>query len=180
MRFVCISVLVGAIAVLAGCPSDNYPTDVGTNMQDVERIRTDTSLTPQQQRDQLAALGFDSDTINALLSITRLANQGGGTLRTAYVKITGGQLNALTPDEVQYYGDAVSAFDPNGVFNTTLTDAQAQAIVTLFQQNNLRTTADLSNWLANANNVVPATIPANTLKPLFIDFDPKQLLPQLP
>ena len=183
LQTVCLGMLLSAALLLSGCPLDNYPTLAGepnANITAIDRIRNNTNLTPQQQRQQLADLGFDAVTINALLSSVRLANQYGGDLRTAYTKVTSNQFNRMTPDEVQIYGDEATAVDPNGTLQISLTDPQAQAIVNLFTSANIQNKSDLSAYLADPANVIPSTIPANTLKPLFIDFDPQKLLPKLP
>ena len=124
-------------------------------------------------------LGFDPIAINALLIDERLANQFGGDLRTAYTKVTGGRFDLLTPDEVQVFGDEASAVSTSGL-DVAIKDDQAQAIVSFFQSNNIRTPTDLSNYLADPQNVVPTAIPSNVLTPLFVDFDTSLLLPKLP
>ncbi|MEW6250401.1 MAG: hypothetical protein AB1716_07125 [Planctomycetota bacterium] len=176
-----LPVLVSAAAILlTGCPPENYPNVVGTTISEVDRVRNDEDLTPQQKRDSLAQQGFAPTTINALLSTERLANQFGGDLRTAYVKVTGGQLLDMTPDEVQIYGDEASGVTDTDQLDVVIEDAEAQAIVTLFQQNRIRTPEDLSDFLANPDSVIPSDIPPDVLRPLFIEFDPDLLLPELP
>ncbi len=173
-----IPVLLLAAGLLGGCP-EKYANRVGTDIPAVTAIRKDTSLTPQQKRDRLTDLGFDPVTINALLIDERLANQFGGDLRTAYTKVTSDRLDLLTPDEVQVYGDEASAVSTTGL-DVSIKDDQAQAIVTFFADNHIRTRAELSNYLGDPQNVVPDAIPTGVLKPLFVDFDPSLLLPKLP
>ncbi len=174
-------VLLTGLTLLGACvPPEHFENAASATLQDIDPIRNDTKLTVQQKRGKLAALGLDPLTINALLQSERLGNQFGGDLRTAYNKITGGQMTALTADEVQIYGDEASALDANDQLNVTLTDEEAQAIVTFLITNNLDTRTALGAFVDNANNIVPATIPDGVLKALFVDFDPTRLLPKLP
>jgi hypothetical protein len=170
--------LVGVLLPLCGCPPEDYPDVVPPTLAQINPIVSDTTLTPEQKRAKLTSLGLTPETINGLLRDERTGNQYGGNLRTAYNKVVAPNFVLLTPDEVQIYGDGATQVDPNQSF--ALTDAQAQAIVDFFAANDLRTPDELKAWLADPNNVVPSAIPANTLTPLFIDFDPKLLLPILP
>jgi len=149
-------------------------------MVEVNRIVQNTGLTPTEMRTQLAALGLDPVTINGLLQAQRLGNQFGGDLRTAYTKITQPDFTSLTPDEVQAWGDAASNLDPNDTLSVTLTDAEAEAIVTVFRDEGLKSPAELTTFLDDPNSNVPSVIPAGVLKSLFVDFDPKRLLTTLP
>lgn len=156
------------------------PEEFGTDISEVNRIRDDNSLTPQEKRAALADLGLSPEIINSVLRGTRTANQYGGDLRTAYEKVVGQRLDQLTPDEVQLYADA--ARDTTGGPNYNLTDEQAQAIVNALQDYHLATKADLAEFLEDQAKVaaLPATVPDNALRDLFIEFDPEQLLDQLP
>jgi hypothetical protein len=169
---------IGAVLFVCGCPPETYPNVVPATLAEINPIVDSTTLTSQQQRLQLAALGLVPETINALLRSERTGNQYGGDLRTAYEKVIVPNFELLTPDEVQIYGDGASEADPNLSFS--LTDSQAQAIVTLFADNALRTPDELSTFLADPATVLPTTIPDNTLTPLFVEFDPNLLLPFLP
>ncbi len=181
MRPTRILVLLIGLATLSGCvPPPHFPDAASVTLQEINQITSNTNLTVQEQRTQLAALGLDSSTIDALLQSQRLGNQGGGDLRSAYDKITGGQMTTLTPDEVQIYGDSATTADTTGQLHVSLTDPEAQAIVDFFQAQNLNTRDQLSNYLKNANNPVPDTIPAGVLNSLFVTFDPALLLPTLP
>jgi hypothetical protein len=172
------AILAGLL--LVGCPAENYPNQVPATLTDINRIVNSTTLDPQEQRSELEALGVTDSTINAFLSSIRLANQYGGNLRSAYNKVVNGQFTSLTPDEVQIYGDQASLVDPNHALQVNLSDDEAQAVVNFFQDNNIPSKDALSAWLSEAGNTPPTTIPSGVLKALFVDFDPKLLLPKLP
>jgi hypothetical protein len=61
-----------------------------------------------------------------------------------------------------------------------LTDSEAQAIVDFFHDLNISSKDALSAWLGTTGNTPPSTIPTGVLRALFVDFDPKLLLPNLP
>jgi hypothetical protein len=175
--------LLGCVTLLlvVGCPAEDYQNAVSTTLDAINRIRNDTSLTAQEMRTQLADLGLDSSTINALLKSQRLGNQFGGDLRTAYEKVVGGQLSSLTPDEVQIYGDeATTVVNDSTTLSVAYTDTEAQAVLDFFVQNQINTVQELSAYLNDSSNTVPATIPSGTLQGLFVDFDPSKLLSVLP
>jgi hypothetical protein len=134
-------------------------------LEQVNLIRDSDTLTPQEQRDALAEYGLDPVTINGLLSSIRLANQFGGDLSSAYDKVVNDQLSSMTPDEVQYYGDATD--------EATLEDAEAQAIVDLFQDLFPEDTADwqteLEEFLDDPANELPAGIDELNLRSIFVD-----------
>lgn len=167
---VCACSLVALL--LAGCglgiSPDAYPTD----QEAVNRIRTDASLTAQEKRDALAALGIDQLTINLILRDNRTANQFGGTLRTALDKVTGGTLSQLTPDEIQIYGDATAA--------ATFTDDQAAAILKFFQDFRIDTADDLETTLDDPATEVPTSVNKDNVRAVFVTFDSSRLIPQLP
>jgi hypothetical protein len=181
MRCISVSVLLGSLALLVcGCPSENYPNQLPATGAEINRIVQNNQLTSQEARTELVALGVDPVTINGLLQAQRLANQFGGDLRTAYTKITKPEFTSLTPDEVQVWGDEASALDPNDSLSVTLTDAEAQAIVTLFRDEGLTSSTALKDFLADPLSSVPSTIPDGVLQSLFVDFDPTRLLTKLP
>jgi hypothetical protein len=166
-------------ALLAGCHASMVDA-LPPQSDAVDRIRNDSTLTPQQQRTELEKLGISPLVINALLISERTANQFGGDLRTAYDKVTGGQLGELTPDEVQIFGDEASVVDTTLSFS--LADAEAQAIVTFFQDNGIATKSELLNLLDDPAQAVliSRVIPDNALRNLFVDFDTDLLIPVLP
>ena len=163
---------------LLGCPSQNFPNAIDATLADVQAIVNDTALSLQQQRDKLAALGLSQTSINGILNGQRLGNQFGGTLQTAYDKVVAGHDSTLTPDEVQLYGDAAQKV--SGGPNFTISDAAAAAVVDLFVEHKLNTSADVSAFLADPTQDTPAAIPANLLQQLFVEFDPTQVNSQLP
>jgi hypothetical protein len=174
MRF--IDTLLGlapaALALLVGCGPVQIEGGFRTNQTEVNQIRNNADLTGQEQREQLAALGLDDVTINGLLRGERTANQFGGTENSAFDKVTGDQLTALTPDEVQLYGDLSSA--------ATFTDAQAQELVDLLATQNLSTVDQLKTWLED-NDIDSATgLTDDDVKAVFVDTDPDTLIPNLP
>jgi len=170
--------ICAGVLLTGGCPPENFPGVVPPTLQDVTRIVSDTALTVQEKRAQLTDLGLAPLTINALLRDQRLGNQFGGDLRTAFDKVTSGRFTELTPDEVQVYGDQASAVA--GTFTYSLTDAEAQAVVSFFAQFDLDTSAELSTFVSAHPEQVPETIPAGVLTDVFVNFDPQRLLTRLP
>lgn len=164
---------------IAGCP-ENYATLLPTTVQEIEFIRTDSSLSASVKRERLADLGLGPSEINAILRDERLGNQFGGNLRTAFDKVTGGSLTTLTPDEVQVYGDEAS--DVDDALNLSLNDVQAQAMVDTFRLNSLATVTQLAAFLEDPVNAarIPANVPDGALRDLFINFDPQRLTDRLP
>lgn len=173
---VTIAVMVSFLA--GGCPPENYPYLAPATLRAIDRIRNDDDLGPQEKRTQLEALGLSPVTVNVLLQDERLANQFGGTLRTAYTKVVAPNYRALTPDEIQIYGDEASAVDTT--LSVELTDAEAQAIATFFKDEEISSADDLAAFLEDSANEVPEVIPDGVLRSLFVDFDPTRLLPRLP
>lgn len=167
LRIVRFSLLSVALA-LAGCGLQSSPAGLGTDLTQVDRIRNDADLSPQQRRDALAALGIDPVTINGLLGAERLANQFGGDVESAFRKISGGSLNTLTPDEVQAYGDATNL--------TTYADAEAQLIATLFAERGIRSADELMNLLDDPAGALPTGIDEQNLRDVFVDFNPEDVL----
>lgn len=169
-------VLAVAALLLCGCPPEEFPNTPAVTLEEINRIRNDADLDPQARRVALAELGLSESTINVLLSTLRTANQFGGTLRSAYDKVTTGRLFALTPDEVQIYADEASAVDDP--LNVQLTDRQAQAIVTFFNDFHVTTPGELDALLRQTGFTPPETIPEGVLASVFVDFDPERLLPR--
>ena len=154
--------LAGLSAALsAGCGQTEFPAVLDATLEQVDTIRDDESLEPQQKRDALAEFGIDPPTINGLLQEQRLANQYGGDLSSAFDKVADDQLAAMTPDEVQFYGDATDV--------TTYDDAEAQAIVDLFNDNDLDSRDALEDFLDDPASEVPGTIDEAHLRDVFID-----------
>jgi hypothetical protein len=167
--------LLVSVGFAAGCGQTYYPDDLGVTQEKVTAIRTSTTLTPQEMRDALAAYGIDEVTINGLLSTVRLADQFGGDLQSAYDKVVDGKLSQMTPDEIQFYGDATEV--------TTFADADAQAIVDFFKENGIDTTAELKALLDPDGDLTPNDIDANVdeqnLWDVFIDTDTDVVLAKL-
>jgi hypothetical protein len=172
--------LLWTAMLLGGCPAESFLNKVPATQQEINLIVKDTALTPQDQRIQLEALGLSDSTINALLSGQQLGNQFGGDPRTAYNKVAGAEFTQLTPDEVQIYGRQASAADPNHQLSVNLTDSEAQAVVDFFHDFNISSKDALAAWLDTPGNTPPSTIPTGVLRALFVDFDPKLVLPNLP
>lgn len=169
-------VLLGA-ALPGGCPRENYADLAPTDLAAVNRI-INGDLEGNDRREALAELGLSPLMINAVLRSEGLLNQFGGTRRTAYEKVAGDRLLDLTPDEVQIYANSVNQIDTDIAY--TLTDSQAQDIVTFFNDYGIRTRAALESFLDTPGSEVPDTIPDGALRDLFVDFDPALLLPILP
>lgn len=173
-----LAVWTSTIALLAcGCGTVDFPAALGGSTLDVDRIVGDADLTGQEKRDQLAALGFSQTTINALLRDTRTANQFGGTLTTAFNKLTSGRLNELTPDEIQIYADA--AEDAGGP-SVNIADDAALGIADFFIANSILTREDLEQVLADPSIEIPGIISVGSLTDVFVDFDPNEVIEQLP
>lgn len=178
LRLSAPALLWPALLSMPACEPNVFPASAGPSLQQVEDIRDDEDLTVVEKRAELALLGLDDVTINAVLVDERTGNQFGGDLRTAYDKITGGRLDTLTPDEVQIYADAASEATED--FNFDLEDNEAAAVVRLLSENELRTTGDLNVYLADGTNPVPSEIPEDFLQNVLVDFDPDLLLDELP
>lgn len=82
----------------------------------------------------------------------RLSNQGGGTLISAGLKIDGGEMSSLTPDEIQLLADTANQFVQE--IDLELSDEQAEAISAFLQSNNLDSVEDFQSLLDNPENVV--------------------------
>ncbi len=172
-----LTVLLAA-ALLGGCPPEEFGHALPTTLTDVTRIVDDTTLTDQEKRVQLEGLGLSPSTINAFLQAQRTGNQFGGDLRSAYDKVVGNRLTALTPDEVQIYGDEAGAADKT--LTATLNDEQAQAVVTFFSDFGISSRDELTAFLDTPGQTVPSLIPDGVLRALFVNFDSDLLLPRLP
>ncbi len=168
-RFLATTLAAIGVMVGAGCGQPCYPDALDVTFEQVDLIRNSDTLEPQEMRDALAEYGLDPVTINGLLREIRLANQFGAEysppLRCAYDKVTGNQLSSMTPDEVQYYGDATD--------QVTLEDAEAQAIVDLFQDLFPEDSADwqteLEEFLDDPASELPDGIDELNLRSVFVD-----------
>lgn len=162
-----------------GCP-DATRNDFQTTVVEVDRIVADAVLTPQERREQLTEQGLSASAINAVLRDERLANQFGGTVTSAFIKVVDGFFQDLSPDEIQLYGDEATAVDAE--VNAGLSDTQAQAVQTFFDENNIDNTAELAALLEDpvAAGEVPSAISDGVLTRLFVDFDPELLRTRLP
>lgn len=170
--------MLGALLALGGCGLDTFYSTLPPTLREIDAIAADDSLSPQEKRLRLEELGLEPLVINAVLADQRTANQFGGDLRSAYDKVVGGQFDQMTPDEIQLYNDA--ARSASNTISFTLSDAEAQAIRDLFVNNDIQTEAELSAFLANPENEVPAPIPDGALQQLFVDLDPALVRDQLP
>ncbi len=158
--------LTGLMAAV-GCGSFTTYGALPVTTDDISEILTSEDLTPQEMRDQLSTLGIDELIINALLQEERLANQFGGDLDTALDKLIAGTWVELTPDEVQFYGDA-TAF-------TTYGDDEAQAIVDFIRENEVNSADELTELLDSPNTVLPSAIDETNLRENFINADPQDI-----
>ena len=114
----------------------------------------------------IAVAGFAVATLLSIggcpLSPSRTNNQGGGNILSATVKVVGGQLTGLTPDEVQIVADTVKNVTGNTEI-PEITDEQAQAAVDFLRANNLNSIEDLSSFIEQAANdpdsvVIPPSV----------------------
>ena len=144
----------------AGCGQFMYDA-LPLTLEELDDIRNDTSREPQEKRDALAALGLDAVTINGLLFGERLGNQFGGTLASAYAKVSENRWTALTPDEVQFYGDATDV--------AQYADAEALAIVAFFNDEDINTEDALEEFLEDPAKELPTGIDQVNLEEIFIN-----------
>lgn len=172
------AVMLAAVMILSGCGLETFYSTLPPTLNEIDVVAGDDSLSPQEKRQRLEELGLTPLVINAVLSDQRTANQFGGDLRSAYDKVVGGMFDQMTPDEIQLYNDA--ARNASNTITFTLSDAEAQAIHDLFVNNDIQTEDELSAFLANPENEVPAPIPAGSLQQLFVDLDPALVRDQLP
>lgn len=179
LRLCTSAVLLAAAALLAaGCGRSDFPNAFPTTLEEVDRIVDDEDLTAQEKREALEELGITPSVINALLADERTGNQFGGDLSSAHDKVSGGRFSELTPDEVQLFADAAREIEDGPNFD--LEDAEAQAIVTFFVENGVNTADELEAVLDNQGIELPDEAPEGVFQELFIDFDPNQVLPQIP
>ena len=173
-RLTLVALLVAP--ALLGCPAENFPNAIDAFQANVDAVVNNTNLTPQERREKLYELGLSPTAVNGLLRSVRLGNQFGGTLRSAYDKVVGGQYAALTPDEIQFYGDTARSTGTGTDF--TITDAQAQAVADLFVAQNLNTAQQVDVFINTPGSDIPPTIPNDLLKKLFVEFDPALVVDQ--
>jgi hypothetical protein len=164
--------LAGLLARLAGCGATDVTGQLDVNQTQITQIVQNTSLSLSERRAALADLGLSETTINAVLRGERLGNQFGGDLESAFEKITGGSYSTLTPDEIQAYGDASAL--------ATLTDEAAQRIATFFLTEPINTADQLEEFLDDAGRSLPSGIDATELRDIFVDFDPDDVIDDLP
>lgn len=162
----------GLVTLLAGCGAQGLYTFLPATLDHVDDIRNNAALEPQEMRDQLAALGFDPVTINGLLNSVQFGNQFGGTITTAYNKVVNGAMFSLTPDEIQIYANESGA----GSF----TDDSAQKLATYFADNGITTRESLGTALDDPTIEFVSGPSMDTVRAVFVDFDPADLLPSLP
>ena len=160
------------LCVLVGCGIPTPSGALGTTLDDVTKISGDANLSASEKRAQLSALGISDIIINGLLRGERLGNQFGGDLRSAFDKVSGDRFPELTPDEIQVYGDA-AAF-------TTYSDTEAAAIANLFVDHGITSASELNTFLDDPSTVLPTEIDETNLRSTFVDFDPDNVLSQLP
>lgn len=175
---VCVGLFLALLA--AGCVNpEEFASAVPTTLKDIDRIVNDQGLTVQEKRQQLADLGVSESTINALLRAERTGNQFGGDLRTAWEKVTGDVLTAMTPDEIQIYGDGASAVDAADDLTVEFTDDEASSVATFFDDFGIGSTEQLASFLDQGGEPTGLVDP-NVYRALFVDFDPNTLAPSLP
>jgi hypothetical protein len=171
-RLVARTLTVIGLALAVGCGQTSFDAALAPSLEDVDDIRNDNSLEPQEKRDALTDLGIDAVTINGLLESERLANQFGGDLSSAYDKVVGEQFSEMTPDEVQVYGDATG--------RATYSDAEAQAIVDLFNEQNIDSPSELQALLDDPLFALPTAIGESPLIAVFITTSPDSVRDELP
>lgn len=163
---------MAAVLLLTACGAQDLETFLGTTLDQVDDIRNDTALEPQEKRDALAALGIDPVTINGILRSVQFGNQFGGTLTTAFNKIVNGEMTTLTPDEVQIYADETGA--------GTFSDDAAQKLVRFFADNGIWTRESLGEALDDPTIEFVSGLSKDTVRAVFVDFDPDDLIEDLP
>lgn len=164
-----------ALAMLAlsgGCGQLHFPGDYPTVLEDVQEIQNDADMEPQEKREALYELGFSDEVINGLLRETRLGNQFGGDLRSAFDKVVSEHMADMTPDEIQVYGD-----EGPGV---SLTDDEAQSITQFLEDFGLNSREALEDYLDAPGAFVPSSVDEQDLRDVFVDFEPDDLIPKLP
>jgi hypothetical protein len=171
-------VVITGTLLTGGCPPENFPNALPTTLDVVLPIAEDETLTPNERRIQIAALGVSQSTINVLLRGETLGNQYGGDLRTAYTKVVNDRLTGLTPDEVQIY--ALGASDVDEELDVEWSDIEAQAIVDFFAFYGLTSVARLEAFLDSVDTTVPEDVSEEDVRAIFVDFDAALLLPSLP
>lgn len=168
----CLACAAAAMTALAlGCGQTEFPDALDPTPNEVGDI-VSSSLSPQEKRDRLAAMGVDDVTINGLLADERLANQFGGSLQDAIDKVAAGRMFDLTPDEVQYYGDATDI--------TTYADEEAQAIADFFAEHAIGTPDDLQAFLDDPARELPEAIDQQDLEAVFITTSIDDVRDKLP
>jgi hypothetical protein len=169
-----------AVTMLASCGLDPLALPDGGKVfaEDLTPIIS-SGLSAQEKRDRLGELGLDPLTINGLLQSERTGNQFGGTLRTAYEKMSAPRFSDMTPDELQIYTDAARAAGAAG-FSINLTDEQAQALRDLLVAERLNSSADVEAFVGDPGKEIPPVLPADALTQIFINLDPDTVLQQLP
>ncbi len=166
LQFLAACGLAGLVAGV-GCGSFTIYGALPITTNDLDQLVRNDALEPQEKRDQLAGLGIDPLTINALLQDERLGNQFGGDLDSALDKLIHETWVELTPDEVQFYGDVTAV--------TTYSDAEAQAIVDFFRENEVNSADALTELLDSPNTVVPSDIDETNLREVFVNTDPQDI-----
>lgn len=163
---------IGAALLAGGCGQDFYPASLDVTSNAVDEIRDDSGLDAQEKRERLREFGLSELVINGLLRGERTGNQYGGTLTTAFDKVSDGVFATLTPDEIQLYGDASAT--------RTYSDAEAQAVSDLFVVQVINTADELAEYLDNPAIELDAEIDAEDLRAIFVDLAPDDLLDRLP
>jgi len=161
-----------ALGLAGGCGQRHYEAALPTTLEDVQALIDSEVLEPTEKRAALTALGIDPVIVNGLLKDERLANQFGGDLASAVDKVAADRLTELTPDEVQYYGDATAV--------TTFSDDQAQAIVDLFIENDLNSLADVADFLDDPTTVLPDEVDETDLRGVFVETSLDEVRDKLP
>lgn len=161
-----------AVLLLTACGAQDLDTFLGTTLDQVDDIRNDVTLEPQDKRDALAALGIDEVTINGILRSEQFGNQFGGTLTTAFNKVVNGEMATMTPDEIQIYADETGA--------GTFSDDAGQKLTNFFADNGITTRESLGEALDDPTIEFISGLSEETVRAVFVDFDPDDLIEALP
>lgn len=173
IRSAAVAAAAGGLLFLIACGAQNLDTFLGgATLDQVDDIRNDVALEPQEKRDALAGLGFDDVTINGILRAVEFGNQFGGTITTAFNKVVNGEMATLTPDEVQIYADESGA----GSFS----DDAARRLVEFFADNGVTTRESLGAVLDDPAVEFVSGLSEDTVRAVFVDFDPDDLIESLP
>jgi len=98
--------------------------------------------------------------------VTRTNNQGGGSILTASLKIAGGQMSQLTPDEIQILADTLTS-SRSELALPPLTDEQAQAVSDFLVAHNINTVDDIQRVIDEAESNPGSVVIPDSVRQLF-------------